>query len=84
LITAGAHYLGSSSNLFCVLKLLNTTDLYSLQLAAFMNRHQNHNHNLPIAFNNYFLYTAIVHSHSTRGRPNLYRPSRYHFMSNKC
>lgn len=34
-----------------------------------------HNHNLPIAFDNHFLPTAIVHSRNTRGRSNLYTMS---------
>src|SRR6218665_719035 len=71
-IIAGTHFLASSSNLFCDLKLLTLTDLYSLQLGVFIYRH--HNHSLPIAFNNYFVSTAMVHSHNTKGRSNLCIP----------
>ena len=55
------------------LHLLTVYDLFKLQLAVFMYRHQNNL--LPSLFRDYFITNASIHNYNTRSRFNIHHNS---------
>ena len=70
-----------TSELYKTLKLLQIRNMYNVQLAQFVYKHQNNL--LPSIFEHYFTTIKAVHNHHTRSYNKLYIPNPINEISKK-